>query len=161
MDSSAANRDRIREKLERHGVIPTSQRMDVAAVLLEKPCHMSAENLLQALRRNGARVSKATVYNTLNLFAERGLVQAVTVDPTRTYYDSTTAPHHHFYNEDTGELIDIPPEAVEIRDLPHAPAGTRSVGVHVVVRVRTEARPATDAAPAAARPLAVKEEPEG
>ena len=139
---------RIREKLEQHGVIPTSQRIDVAAVLLEKPCHMSADNLLHALRANGSRVSKATVYNTLNLFAERGLVTAVTVDPQRTYYDSTTEPHHHFYNEDTGELTDIPEGEIEILGLPAMPQGTRAAGVHVVVRVRTE-QPAATASVAA------------
>ena len=56
----------------------------------------------------GSRVSKATVYNTLNLFCERGLLRTVDVDPSRQYYDSSIESHHHFYNVDTGELIDIP-----------------------------------------------------
>ncbi len=135
---SAASRECMKRKLEAHGVTPTSQRLDVGAVLLEKPCHMSAEGLLSTLRASGARVSKATVYNTLNLFAQRGLVQEVTVDPTRTYYDSTTEPHHHFYNVDTGELTDIAPGAIEIRDLPELPEGTAAASVQVVVRVRSE-----------------------
>ncbi|MEO0971959.1 MAG: Fur family transcriptional regulator [Pseudomonadota bacterium] len=133
---SAPSKERIKRLLESHGVTPTSQRLEVGLVLLDRPCHLSADDLLSALRGQGARVSKATVYNTLNLFVERGLVQAVTVDPTRTYYDSTTEPHHHFYNVDSGELTDIPPHAIDIRELPELPVGTDTASVQVVVRVR-------------------------
>lgn len=138
MDRAAANHEGIRDQLEAHGVIPTSQRLEVAAILLARPCHMSADDLLQTLRQQGARVSKATVYNTLNLFVDRGLLQAVTVDPARTYYDSSVEPHHHFFNQDTGELTDIPQKALQILGLPEVPSGTRAEGVHVVVRVRNE-----------------------
>ena len=81
-------------------------------------------------------MSKATVYNTLNLFVECGLLRALTVDRDRVYYDSTVEPHHHFYNVDTGEMIDVPESAVDVAALPAAPAGTEAEGYEVIIRVR-------------------------
>jgi Fur family iron response transcriptional regulator len=132
-------RDLIRRKLEAHGVTATAQRVDVGCVLFDRPQHLSAEQVIDRLRESNSRVSKATVYNTLNLFTQRGLVRAVTVDPTRIYYDSTSEPHHHFYNADTGELTDIPPGAIEIGRLPELPPDTCADGVHVIVQLRNRA----------------------
>ena len=97
---------------------------------------MSAEQIIEKLREAGSGVSKATVYNTLNLFAERGVVREVMVDPVRKFYDSTTHPHHHFYNVDTGELRDIPDEQVSFSELPELPEGTERESVEVLIRVR-------------------------
>ncbi len=91
---------------------------------------------MTALRANGSRISKATVYNTLNLFCERGLLHTIDVDPIRQFYDSRTERHHHFFNVDTGELTDIPDDAVELSLAEDLPAGTVQDGVDVVVRVR-------------------------
>ncbi len=121
---------------EQHGILPTPQRVDVAAILLERPQHLSAEQILEQLRSTGSGVSKATVYNTLKLFDERGLVKEVMVDPVRKFYDSTTHPHHHFYNVDTGELRDIPDEQIRFCELPEPPGGTQSESVEVLIRVR-------------------------
>lgn len=118
------------------GVLPTAQRIDIALMMLERPQHLSAEQVIGAIRATGLRISKATVYNTLNLFCERGLLRAVDVDPTRQYYDSSTVPHHHFYNTDTGELTDIPLESVALNVETALPPGTEQAGVEVVVRVR-------------------------
>ena len=85
-----------------------------------------------------AAVSKATVYNTLHLFGERGLVREVIVDPTRTFFDSTTHPHHHFYNVDTGELLDIDNREVGFRQLPAPPDGTQCESVQVLIRLRNQ-----------------------
>ena len=123
--------------LEQHGILPTPQRIEVAEVLLERPQHLSAEQIIERLKQAGSGVSKATVYNTLNLFGERGLVRELMVDPERKFYDSTTRPHHHFYNVDTGELVDIPDEQVRFADLPTLPEGTESESVEVLIRVRT------------------------
>lgn len=121
---------------ERHGILPTPQRVEIATILLERPQHMSAEQLLDRLRSVGSGVSKATVYNTLNLFSERGLIREVMVDPERKLYDSTTHPHHHFYNVDSGELSDIPDEQVRFRELPALPEGTEQHSVEVIIKVR-------------------------
>ena len=130
------SRSEIISLFERHGILPTPQRLEVADVLLEKPQHMSADQIIERLREAGSGVSKATVYNTLNLFAARGVVREVMVDPVRKYYDSTTHPHHHFYNVDTGELRDIPDEQVRFSELPDLPEGTESESVEVLIRIR-------------------------
>ncbi|MGW8370027.1 MAG: Fur family transcriptional regulator, partial [Gammaproteobacteria bacterium] len=105
--------------------------------VLSKPQHLSADQILHAMRERGSRVSKATVYNTMNLFSRRGLVRTVEVDPERLYYDSTSEPHHHFFNVDTGELTDIPAEGVELTVGAALPPGTVREGVDVVIRVRS------------------------
>ncbi len=134
-----ATRDELATLLSARGVLPTAQRLDVASVILAKPQHLSAEQIINGIRAIGSRVSKATVYNTLNLFCERGLLRTVDVDPTRQYYDSTIEAHHHFYNEDTGELIDIPLGAVSLDVHAALPPGTELTAVDVVVRIRNTA----------------------
>jgi len=126
----------VRRTLEVHGIRATAQRVRMAEVLLAAPCHMTAEQVLAALRRSAARVSKATVYNTLKLFVEHGLVRQVHLDPDRCVYDSTREPHHHFQNLDTGEMIDIRPEDLAFARMPSLPPGTEIAGVDVVIRLR-------------------------
>jgi Fur family iron response transcriptional regulator len=133
-------RDEIAELLVSRGVFPTAQRLDVAQVVLAKPQHLSAEQIIAGIRAMGSRVSKATVYNTLNLFCERGLLRPVDVDPSRQYYDSSIEAHHHFYNVDTGELIDIPANAVRLNVDAALPPGTEQAGVEIVIRVRSGAK---------------------
>lgn len=122
--------------LQKHDILPTPQRVKIASILLERPQHLSADDIIDKLRSSRAGVSKATVYNTLNLFSERGLVKEVMVDPTRKFYDSTTHPHHHFYNVDSGELSDIPDSEVRFGQLPKLPEGTERESVEVLIRVR-------------------------
>jgi len=126
----------IEKTLREHGVKPTPQRIAIGTLLLTRPRHMSAERILGDLRAAGSQISKATVYNTLNLFSEKGIVREVAVDPKHIVYDSTTAVHHHFFNVDTGELIDIDADGLEIRGLPDLPAGTTAESVELIVRVR-------------------------
>jgi Fur family iron response transcriptional regulator len=130
------SRPDISSRLSRHGVVPTPQRIEIAEILLDRPQHLSADQILDALRLKGSKVSKATVYNTLHLFGEKGLVREVNVDPTRTFFDSTTHPHHHFYNIDTRELSDIPDEQIKMMELPALPPGTEQESVEVLIRVR-------------------------
>jgi Fur family iron response transcriptional regulator len=131
-------RDQIAELLNGHGVMPTAQRLDVGQVILSRPQHLSADQIIATVRRTGSRVSKATVYNTLNLFCDRGLLRRVNVGPTRQYYDPTTSAHHHFYNVSTGELTDIPLDAVALTLNTPLPVGTVPAGVEVVIRITTE-----------------------
>ncbi len=127
----------ILEQFEKHGIAATPQRVEVASVLLARPQHLSADQIIERLRAAGSKVSKATVYNSLKLFSEMGLVKELTVDPERRFYDSTTHAHHHFYNVDTGELSDIPNELVRFSGLPELPAGTEHESIEVLIRVRT------------------------
>lgn len=135
---SGNDRDRIQAELEGRGIQATAQRMRIAELLFARDQHLTAEQIIETLAGRGARVSKATVYNTLNLFAEKGLLRALQVDPERGLFDSNMRPHHHIHVEDTGELIDVPPGAVEFSRLPALPPGTESVSVDVVIRVRRQ-----------------------
>jgi len=130
-----ARKDILR-KLKQHDIMPTSQRVEVASILLARPQHLSADQIIDKLRVRGSRVSKATVYNTLKLFSEQGLVKELSLDSSRKYYDSTTHPHHHFYHVETGELSDIPESQVSIRGLPPLPKGTEQESVELLIRVR-------------------------
>ena len=122
--------------LREHGITPTAQRIGIAAVLLTHPRHVCAEALQQTLAERGTPVSKATVYNTLDLFARKGLVRELVVDPGKMLYDSNTTNHHHIYDVDTGALTDIEPGAIEVTALPALPPGTVVEGVDIVVRIR-------------------------
>ena len=122
--------------LREHGITPTAQRIGIAAVLLTHPRHVCAEALQQMLAERGTPVSKATVYNTLDLFAGKGLVRELVVDPGKMLYDSNTTNHHHIYDVDTGALTDIEPGAIEVTALPALPPGTVVEGVDIVVRIR-------------------------
>jgi Fur family iron response transcriptional regulator len=136
MPVSAETGARARQILEQHGIRPTSQRLKVAEILLTAPRHLTAEQILATLRESAGHVSKATIYNTLNLFVEQGLAREIHADPERCVYDSTMAPHHHFQNVDTGEMIDILPEDLSFARLPPLPPGTEIESVDVVIRVR-------------------------
>tara|TARA_R110002110_G_C12885910_1_gene663299 strand:+ start:107 stop:514 length:408 start_codon:yes stop_codon:yes gene_type:complete len=126
----------IPAKLDEFGIMPTPQRVEIAEILLQKPQHLSADQIIGQLRSNGSRVSKATVYNTLNLFGKCGLIRECMVDPERRLYDSCIDAHHHFYNVDTGQLVDIPADDIEVLGLPALPEGTQCEGLELFVRVR-------------------------
>ena len=129
-------RTEIEQLLEAQGIMATPQRMEIASIVLSCHQHLSADQVLARVNQNGSAVSKATVYNTLGLFAEKGLVRQVIVDPTKIFYDSNVATHHHFYNVDSGMLMDIDAEQCSIARLPPLPDGTVADGVDVIVRVR-------------------------
>ena len=131
-----ADRKRIAALLESHGMHATAQRIRIAELLFACEQHLTAEQVIRLLSKDGTRVSKATVYNTLNLFADKGLLKALSVDRERSMFDSNTQPHHHFHIEGTGELMDVPPGAIEFARMPALPPGTEPVGVEVVIRVR-------------------------
>jgi Fur family iron response transcriptional regulator len=125
--------------LAAHGVKPTRQRLRVANVLLSSPCHLTADQIIDAVRKDGDRVSKATVYNTLKLLVERNLVRQIHLDPDRSVYDSTRSSHHHFHDVDSGQLLDIEPSDIEFSRLPPLPAGMEAASIEVVIRIRRRA----------------------
>jgi len=124
--------------LRDHDILPTQQRLMIARVLFARRQHYSADQVMTSVNDGRDRVSKATVYNTLGLFARNGLVREVIVDPTRVFYDPNTSEHHHFYNIDSGELIDVDSSKLQITDLPELPEGTVAAGVDVIIRIRSE-----------------------
>jgi len=110
--------------------------MQIAKVLLEQHQHLSANDVLDRLEELKISVSKATVYNTLSLFTERGLVRAISIDGTRTFYDSNTLDHSHFYHLDSGELIDVFFNQSLGVDLPSLPDGTCLDSLELVIRIK-------------------------
>lgn len=131
-----ASRQSIADELQLHGLKPTGQRVRVAEILMRAPTHMTAEQILHAVREGDERVSKATVYNTLKALAQAGLIRQIHLDPERSVYDSTRAPHHHFHDLDTGELRDIQPGEIVFSQFPALPEGMEAEAVEVVIRIR-------------------------
>lgn len=134
--SSKQTIDPLAKILDSHGLKATRQRLDIARVLFARHQHLSADQILALINREGGELSKATVYNTLKLFVEKRMVREVIVDPEKVFYDSNTSAHHHIYDTGTGEIIDIAADGVEILGLPELPDGMVSERVDVVVRVR-------------------------
>lgn len=128
--------DPLAEFLEFRGVKATRQRVEIAQVLFARHQHLSADQIMAMVNRSGGALSKATVYNTLKLFVGKRLVREVIVDPDKVFYDSNTGPHHHLYDTESGEIIDIDASGIDVLGLPELPDGMVSVGVDVVVRMR-------------------------
>ena len=126
------------EWLAQAGLRPTRQRVALAAVLVGDGMdrHVTAEWLYEAATKADADVSLATVYNTLRAFSEAGLVREITVDGSRSYFDTNMSDHPHFYWEDDGRLTDAPADQLRIEGLPDAPDGARISAVDVVIRMR-------------------------
>jgi Fur family iron response transcriptional regulator len=124
--------------LTRAGVRPTRQRVALAALLVGdgKDRHVTAEGLFEATLRTGERVSLATVYNPLRAFCDAGLIQEITVDGSKSYFDTRMDDHPHFYWEDDGRLTDAPADQLEIARLPDVPEGMEIAKVDVVIRLK-------------------------
>ena len=132
-EQSEAAAARLREA----GLRPTRQRIELASLLFAQGHrHLTAEALHAEAAKAGAKVSLATVYNTLNQFTDAGLLRQVVVDAARSYFDTNTGEHQHFFVEDEDQLIDIPGEAITVSGVPTPPTGTSLARVDVVVRVR-------------------------
>jgi Fur family iron response transcriptional regulator len=133
----SGSNEAIIQRLRERGINPTSQRVEIARLLFSRREHLSAEDVYTMMNVHETKASKATVYNTLGLFAERGLVRELIVDPDRVYYDPNTTPHHHFYDVNTGRLTDIDASEVRISGLPPLPEGSELEGLDVIVRLRS------------------------
>ncbi len=125
----------IPERLRRQGIQPSPQRLAVARALLESGEHLGAEEVLARARVHLPTLSRATVYNSLHLFAARGLVSELVLHEGRVLYDPLAEPHHHFVDESSGEVRDLPRGAVDVR-LSSELAGYEIRQIHVVLRGR-------------------------
>ncbi len=130
--------DHSTEWLVRGGLRPTRQRVALAQLLVGdgQNRHVTAESLYAASSCSDAKVSLATVYNTLRAFCDAGLMQEVVVDGAKSYFDTRMDDHPHFYWEDSGELTDAPADELEISRLPQVPEGAELSRVDVVIRLR-------------------------
>ena len=128
-------RSEIVSMLQDHKISPTRQRVEIAEFLFQQPQHLSAEKILDGVTEAGNRVSRATVYNTMGLFASKGVVREVLIDRERVFYDSNTEAHQHLYNVDTGELIDVFDAEVNMVTGPELPDGVRIISTDIVYKV--------------------------
>ncbi len=120
------------------GLRPTRQRVALATLLVGdgQHRHVTAESLFVDVQTMGESVSLATVYNTLRAFCDAGLVQEVTVDGSRSYFDTNTHDHPHFFWEDENRISDAPADQLQITSLPQAPDGAEIAKVDVIIRLR-------------------------
>lgn len=122
--------------LQGKGINPTRQRMEIAELLFERSQHLCADQIITLLKSKSTKASKATVYNTLNLFSKQGLLRELFVEAGKTFYDTNTSKHHHVYNIDNGEIWDVSHDSAdEIENLPELPAELEYVGMDVIYRV--------------------------
>jgi Fur family transcriptional regulator, iron response regulator len=139
MKQQIYTRENMAALLRSHGINPTHQRIEIAHALFSRQQHLSADEILGIVNSRHPETSRATVYNTLNLFLEKKLVREVIVDPNKVFYDPNTSNHHHFYNVDTGSLTDIDASNISVSGLPSLPQGTESEGVDIIIRIRSQA----------------------
>jgi Fur family iron response transcriptional regulator len=128
----------IQQLLQERGITPTQQRLEIANFLFSKQQHVSADQILSTIKLEGSPVSKATVYNTLGLFADKGLLREVIIDPSKVFYDTNTEHHHHFYNTSNNSLIDINNSDIAINNIPTLPEGTNVDSVNVIIKVSNQ-----------------------
>ena len=136
MEITQYTRDNLAEKLRTHGINPTHQRIEIAFALFSRHEHLSADQIMAIVNTRHSETSKATVYNTLNLFLEKKLIREVIVDPNKVFYDPNTAPHYHMYDLESGRLTDIDATDVRVTGLPTLPSGMVTEGMDIVIRVR-------------------------
>jgi Fur family iron response transcriptional regulator len=137
MDGARFSRENLAELLRRHRINPTHQRIEIAHALYSRHEHLSADQILAIVNQRHPETSRATVYNTLNLFVGKNLIREVIVDPNRVFYDPNTAPHYHLYDVETGRLTDIDASDIRVSGLPELPPGMVTEGMDIVIRVRS------------------------
>ena len=126
----------VPEMLRQANLRPTRQRLTLGRLLFESgDRHVTAEQLHAEVTALGEHVSLATVYNTLHQFKRAGLVRELAIEGSKAYFDTNTSNHNHFLLETTGDLMDIPGDAIRVEGLPEPPEGMRITHVDVVVRV--------------------------
>ncbi len=131
-----ADQASVAARLKDHGITPTQQRVRIGAALFAKAQHVSADQVLALVNKEQEEVSKATVYNTLGLFAKKGLLNEVIIEPSKVFYDTNLLKHHHLYHTDSGTLEDIAATQVKFEQLPELPDGTELEDIDVIIRLR-------------------------
>jgi len=133
------NPEAVAEILRRSDLRPTRQRLALAEMLFGKGHrHVTAEVLYDEARAEGIGVSLATIYNTLHQFTDAGLLRSIAIDTSKTYFDTNTGDHHHFFLEGENRIVDMPEDCMWIANLPEPPNGMEISRVDVIVRVRAQ-----------------------
>ena len=130
----------LEKRVREAGLRPTRQRVALAALLFAAgDRHISAEELHEEALAAGVQVSLATVYNTLHQFTEAGMLRILPIEGSKTYFDTNTSDHHHFFLEGENRRVDIPEGPVTVTNLPSPPDGMEIAHVDIVVRLRPKA----------------------
>ncbi|HTP30425.1 MAG TPA: Fur family transcriptional regulator [Anaeromyxobacteraceae bacterium] len=133
-------RNAILQLLSEHGIRPSAQRLAIAGYVLDATAHLSAEHVFEEVSKRLSTVSRATIYNTLHLFVGKGLLKQLPIAEGTVLFDPAAAPHHHFVDEATGAVVDIPWEALDVRNV----GALRGLDVHeyqVILRGTRRRRP--------------------
>jgi len=138
MDAKLSFRQQVIDKLTDHNITATKQRVEIGLCLFDCDQHVTADQLQERVNKSGGEASKATIYNTLGLFAKKGLLREVVIDPTKLVYDTNTSTHHHIYNLDSGELQDITAGEVGLNKLPELGENLEVEDVDIIIRVRNK-----------------------
>ena len=136
MEAMLYTRDNLAAKLRGHGINPTHQRIEIAHALFSRGEHLSADQVMAIVNERHSETSKATVYNTLNLFVGKKLIREVIVDPNKVFYDPNTSLHYHLFDVESGKITDIDAAAIRVSGLPSLPAGMVTEGMDIIIRVR-------------------------
>ena len=140
METERRQDDELEIRVREAGLRPTRQRIALAELLFAKgDRHLSAEELHEEALAAGVAVSLATVYNTLHQFTEAGLLRILALEGSRTYFDTNTSDHHHFFIEGENRVVDIEAAPVSVHNLPEPPEGMEIVNVDIIVRLRPKA----------------------
>jgi len=127
---------KFKKILQDAGLRHTRQRDKIASILFSgPPQHLSAEQLYEIVKNKSFKISLATVYNSLRDFTKAGLLKEITIEPDRTWYDTCVECHHHFYNPNNNELLDIPSNSVDVSNLPKPPKGYKINSIDVIIRL--------------------------
>lgn len=137
MSVTGEYRSGVEKRVRDAGLRPTRQRVALAELLFASgDRHISAEELHEEALSIGVGVSLATVYNTLHQFTQAGMLRILPIEGARTYFDTNTSEHHHFFLEGENRLVDIPYGPVTISDLPEPPEGMEVANIDIVIRLR-------------------------
>jgi len=131
----------VEAKVREAGLRPTRQRLSLATLLFAKgDRHLTAEELHEEAQGVGVTVSLATVYNTLHQFTEAGILRILAVEGSRTYFDTNTSDHHHFYVEGENKVLDIASGPVMVTNVPEPPEGMEIANIDIIIRLRPKLR---------------------
>ena len=129
------------EKLRNSGLRPTKQRIRICEVLFnrEKTFHFSINELMKVIQTKiNQKISLATVYNTVHAFKKKGYLKEINIGNDMSYFDTNTQSHHHFYDDQTKELVDINSENIEIKKIPTPPSGKKIIDTEVTIKISKE-----------------------
>ena len=137
------NLDKYIKKLRESGLRPTKQRLKICDALFtpDKTFHFTVNDLVNIIKeKSNTKVSLATVYNTVSAFKKKGYLKEISITSEKSYFDTNTNNHHHFYDIKENELIDIEANQIELRNIPNPPKGKSIKNIDIVINVENDSQ---------------------